>query len=314
MTLASSTALLQVAILLAVPIIWAAMGELIIERAGVLNISIEGVMLFGCFATACGLQLGWGLLTSLLFSIPVGLACGFALSWLYIYRYVNQIVGGILFNLLALGVTSNFYVTYFAGDQEAQLYGKVAIPFLSEIPLIGAPLFNQPVLVYVTFAAIALCHLVLFKSWWGLHVRAVGEEPAAVRSAGVDVRRLRTSALVAGSVLIAFGGGAIVALEHGQFSGGMTAGKGYIALAIVMVARWRPWLVVPAALLFALAGAFQYRAQMFELISLPPQIWAILPYLLTIVALTAGKAAVYPRAIATPFIVETSSAKTHRKV
>lgn len=296
------TVLLYTTILLLIPVMFAALGELIAERAGILNISIEGVMLFGCFAAAGALQLGWGLTIATLVSLPTGLLLGAGLSWLFITRRVNQIVGGVLFNLLALGVTTSLYVSHFSGNTGGQLFDEVPIPLLSEIPILGPSLFTQPVLVYLGLLVIPLVHFILHSTWYGLHVRAAGERPEAVDSAGVNVSGIRALSLTIGCALIALGGASIVVLQSGAFTANMTAGKGFIALAIVMVARWKPWMVLPAAALFAFAESFQYKAQTLGLVAVAPQIWAILPYLLTIVAVTIGRTARYPAAIGTSFL------------
>lgn len=295
------TVLLYTTVLLLVPIMFAALGEIIAERAGVLNISIEGTMLIGCFAAAGALQLGCSLTVATLVALPVGAAIGALLSWIYITRGVNQIVGGVLFNMLALGVTTSLYVSYFSGTTGVQLFGEVPIPILSRIPIVGPSLFHQPALVYLGILVIPVVHWLLHSSWLGLHMRAAGERPEAVDSAGVGVGGIRAVSLILGSALIALGGAALVVLQSGAFTANMTAGKGFIALAIVMVARWRPWLVVPAAALFAFAESFQYKAQTLGLTAIAPQVWAILPYALTIVAVTFGRTARYPAAIGTSF-------------
>lgn len=293
--------LLSTTVLLFVPIMFAALGELVAERAGILNISIEGTMLLGCFSAAGALQLGWGLVAATLVALPLGALVGALLSWLYITRRVNQIVGGVLFNMLALGLTTSLFVSYFSGSRGGQLFEAVPLPLLSEIPILGPSLFDQPVLVYLGVLSIPLVAWLVRSTWFGLHLRAAGERPESVDSVGVDVRSIRSLSLIAGSALIALGGASLVVLQSGAFTSNMTAGKGFIALAIVMVARWRPALVIPAAALFAFAESFQYKAQALGVVAVAPQLWAILPYALTILAVTVGRAARYPAAIGTSF-------------
>jgi simple sugar transport system permease protein len=289
--------LLGSTLLLMTPIMLAALGEIIAERAGVLNISIEGVMLCGCFAAAAALQFGMGLVAAVLVSVPAGLLLGAALSWLYITRRVNQIVGGILFNLLALGLTTMLYVSHFTANTAGAIFQATPIPLLSELPIVGPSLFNQPLFVYLVMLLVPMTHHLLFSTWFGLHTRAAGERPEAVDSAGVSVNAIRGLALTIGCALIALGGAALVVLQSGAFTAGMTAGKGFIALAIAMVARWRPLMTIPAAALFGFAESFQYQAQTLGLEVVPSQLWSMLPYVVTILAVVIGRAARYPAAI-----------------
>lgn len=294
--------LLASSILLLTPILLAALGETLIERSGVLNIAIEGVMLSGCFIAAGALQLDLGLLVATAVAVPLGALLGLMLAWLFVLRLVNQIVGGVLVNLLLLGLTTILFVTYFDADTSGKIMGRLDVPGLSELPLLGPSLFDQPALVYVAFALVPAVYLLLERSWFGLHCRAAGERPQAVDTVGVNVAGLRVAALALGSALIALGGASLVVLQSGAFTAGMTDGQGFIALAIVMVARWNPLLALPAAALFGLAQSFQFHAQTIGLEAIAPQFWAMLPYLVTIVAVAVGRNAGYPRAIGVPFV------------
>lgn len=298
----SATALIGGMVLLMVPIMLAALGEVIIERSGTLNISIEGVMLSGAFVAAAALQWGVSPWIAVLVAVPSGVLIGALLSWIYVIRRVNQIVGGILFNLLALGLTTMLYVSYFSASTTGSAFESLRIPFLADVPVLGPALFDQPAFVYIAVLLAFAVHYLLFSTWFGLHVRAAGERPVAVDSSGVDVNRVRMMALVIGSVLIVLAGAALVVLHTGTFTPGITAGKGFIAMAIAMVARWKPLLTIPVAALFGLAEAFQFHAQILGLSVIPPQVWAMLPYLITIVAVVIGRAARYPAAIGAPYL------------
>lgn len=289
------------ALLLMTPIILAAVGEILTERSGVLNIGIEGVMLSGAFAAAAILQLGGSFTTAVLLTAPVGLALGLLLSFLFLARAVNQIVGGILFNLFVLGATTVGFVSYFDAGQTGGVYKDIAIPLFSDLPVLGASLFTQPALVYVAIMLVVAAYYLLMRTWFGLHVRAVGERPRAVDTAGVSVSGVRTGALAIGCAFVALGGGSLVVLEAGAFTPGMTEGRGFIALAIAMLARWNPLMAIPAAGLFGLAETFQFQAQTLELSSVPSQFWAMLPYLVAIAAVAFGRTARYPAAIAVPY-------------
>jgi ABC-type uncharacterized transport system permease subunit len=292
------------ALLLMTPIILAAVGEIVTERSGILNIGIEGVMLSGAFAAAAILQLGGSITTAVLLTAPVGLAVGLLLSFLFITRAVNQIVGGILFNLFVLGATTVVFVSYFDAGLEGGVYKDISIPLLSDLPVLGPSLFTQPALVYVAVVLVVAVYYLLMRTWFGLHVRAVGERPRAVDTAGVSVSGVRTGALAIGCTFVALGGASLVALEAGAFTPGMTEGRGFIALAIAMLARWNPLMAIPAAGLFGLAETFQFQAQTLELSSVPAQFWAMLPYLVAIAAVAFGKTARYPAAIAVPYARE----------
>jgi simple sugar transport system permease protein len=292
------------ALLLMTPIILAGVGEILTERAGVLNIGIEGVMLGGAFTAAAILQLGGSLTAAVVLTAPVGLAVGLLLSFLFISRAVNQIVGGILFNLLMLGATTVVFVSYFDAGLEGGVYPDVAIPLLSELPVLGPSLFTQPALVYIAVALVVGAYYLLMRTWFGLHVRAAGERPRAVDTAGVSVPGVRAAALTIGCTLVTLGGASLVALDAGAFTPGMTEGRGFIALAIAMLARWNPLLAIPAAGLFGLAETFQFHAQTLDLTSVPSQFWAMLPYVVAIAAVAFGRAARYPAAIAVPYARE----------
>jgi ABC-type uncharacterized transport system permease subunit len=296
--------LLGGALLLMTPVVLAALGEIVIERAGVLNIGIEGVMLFGAFAAAGVLQLGGDMTIAVLATAPVGIAVGFVLAFLFVTRAVNQIVGGILFNLLVLGATTVVFVSYFDAGQQGGVYRDVEIPLLAELPVLGPSVFTQPALVYIAVGLVAAVYVLLMRTWFGLHVRAVGERPRAVDTAGVSVPGVRTGALVIGCALIALGGASLVALDAGAFTPGMTEGRGFIALAIAMLARWNPLMAIPAAGLFGLADTFQFQAQALDLTSVPAQFWAMLPYIVAIAAVAFGRTAKYPAAIAVPYARE----------
>jgi general nucleoside transport system permease protein len=289
-------------VLLMTPIFLAALGEIISERAGVLNIGIEGVMLSGAFVAAGALQLGLSLTVAVLIAVPAGVLIGLILSYLFVFRAVDQVVGGILFNIMVLGGTTLLFVSYFDAGKRSGIYADIAVPGLSSLPVVGPALFDQPALVYLTILLVLGLHYLLMRTWFGLHVRAVGERPEAVDTAGVSVSSVRTAALTIGCALIALGGASLVVLSAGGFTPGMTEGRGFIGLAIAMLARWNPLMAIPAAAGFGLAGAFQFHAQALDLTSVPAQFWAMLPYIVAIFAVAFGRTARYPAGIAVPYV------------
>lgn len=296
--------LLTSAVMLMTPLLLATLGEIVAERAGVLNIGIEGVMLIGAFCAAGGLQLGAGRTTSAAGTVVVGALVGLVLAYLFVARHVNQVVGGILFNLFALGLTTLLFVSYFDAGLQGGVYERVAVPGLSALPVVGEAVFSQPAFVYVCIALVALVRYLLASTWFGLHLRAAGERPRAVDTAGVSVAGVRTASLVIGCALIALGGASLVVLQSGAFTPEMTEGRGFIALGIALVARWSPWLALPAVGVFGLAEAVRFQAADVGLGSVPPEFLAMLPYVVAIAAVTIGTAARYPAALGVPYTRE----------
>lgn len=290
-------------IALMTPVLWAALGEAITERAGILNIGIEGVMLAGALTCAWCIRSGAGITTGLLLSVPVGALLGVALSYLWVTRGADQIVSGIIFNLLALGVTTLLFEEYLKGVGVVTSLDRIAIPGLSSIPWLGEILFEQNITVYLALVAAVLVFLLLHRTWFGLHLRSAGEKPRATETAGLSVPRLRYASVIVGCALMCFGGAALIASTSGGFVPNVTAGQGFVALAIVVLGRWNPFLIVAGALLFGVAQALQFQAQSLGFLSaLPAEAWLALPYLVTIVAVVLAKSSRYPNACGVPFV------------
>ena len=294
--------ILSSGVALAVPLLWAALGEVTNETSGILNVGIEGVMLVGAFVAALVLHDTGSLLLAALAAIPAGALCGLFLAFLYVRRGTDQIVTGLMFNLLALGVTTALYEKYLTSSERVQSLHTVGIPLLKDIPVIGPALFDQTVLVYIVVVAAVLVAYVLRGTWFGLHVAAIGERPLAGDTAGLDVRRLRSVALVIGCSLVAVGGATIIVTQGGNFQPNITSGQGFIALAIVVLGRFKPGWIVFGALLFGVSTALQYQAQNVSwMASVPVQVWLAFPYIVTIVAVVVAKRAQYPAATAIPY-------------
>lgn len=298
-----TSALLASAILLLAPVLFAGLGETVSELAGVLNVGIEGVMLFGAFVSSLVLSDTSGnLLLATLVSLPAGLLIGTLLGYLYIERSANQVVAGIVFNILVLGVTTLLYERYLTNAGEIHLYSPVAIPGLSSIPIVGGPVFDEPILIYVAYGLVAVVGFVLRRTWLGMSIRAVGQEPLALDVAGLSVWRVRWIALLSACCFASLGGAAIVVLETGGFVPDLTSGEGFIALAVVILGRWRVWTVLLGALLFGVADALQFQVQTIaSLAGVSRDVWLSLPYLVTIVAITMGRRARYPAATAVAY-------------
>lgn len=283
------SALTASTITMAVPLLLAALGELIAERAGVLNIGLEGMLLSGAFAAlvvalptgstalgvACALLVGGGL----------GLLLGlFVAHW-----NANQVVAGTALNLLAAGLTGVAYRAVFGVTGAALTIAGaplLPLPGLAGLPVVGA-FFNQTALGYAAFAAVPVVAWVLARTLSGLRLRMVGENPYAAETQGVAVRRVRLAALTLCGMLAAAGGAFLSLAYANTFVEGMSAGRGFIALAIVIVGRRHPGGVLLAALFFGFATALQFHFQAMGL-AVPFQFFLMLPYAMTLLVLAGG--------------------------
>ncbi len=276
----------------ATPLMLAALGECITERSGVINIGLEGAIICGAFAaTVAAGSVG------VLGGFAAGAAAGVAVALLFalftVYLRADQIITGTAVTLLSLGLTGLLYKTLYGATGVGLTLptaGERAVPGLSTIPVIGRALFAQPLITY------ALYLMVPALAWWfarthsGLALRAVGESPDAALAAGVRPRRVQAWAVLAGGAFAGVAGATLVLVQSGTFVEGMSAGKGFIAIAIVVLGRWTPFGVAGAALLFGGASALQYLFQSLGFREVPYQLFLALPYLLTLVVLARASA------------------------
>jgi general nucleoside transport system permease protein len=272
---------------LSVPIVFAALGGVLSERSGVFNIGLEGMMLAGAFGAAVGAYFAGTPYAG----IAVGMLCGAAgaliLAYLAISLGVNQIVSGIAINMLMLGLTAFLSRVVFQGQANTMTldgFRPFAIPGLAEIPVLGPVLFDQDLLVYVMYGLVAVMLWMMYRSRWGLNIRAVGENPRAVDTAGISVPRLRYACVLASGAIAGLGGCYLVLSQLFLFSEHMSAGKGFIALAAVILGRWNPLGALLACLLFGFFDALQLRLQ-FANPEVPYQAFVMLPYAVSILAL-----------------------------
>ena len=278
---------LATALRLSVPLVFAAIGGLICERAGVFNIALEGQVLLGAFAAAVGAHLTGNAFGGLAATLLFGAASGLLLAYVSITLRVNQIVVGIAIILFAVGFTSFMSrIAFEGGGNSLMLDGfmPLKIPFLSEIPILGRVLFSQDLLFYLMLVVVIATQVVLFRTQLGLNIRAIGENPGAGDTAGVPVFTLRYLCVIAGSTICAFGGAYLVLSQIFLFADNMSAGKGFIGLAAIVLGRWNPVLALLACLLFGLFDALQLRMQ-FQHPEVPYQIFASLPFMIAILAL-----------------------------
>jgi len=295
--------LVVVAIAVAMPVLWATLGELVSEKAGMINPGIEGVMLTSALVTTIAYRATQSVALALLAAVLTGVACGLLFGFLFVTRGLNQIITGILFNLLALGGTTTVYIAQRdLARTRVRVVQPIEIPLLADIPVLGPIFFKQNIFVYVSVLAVAGIWFLMRHTWFGLSVRAAGEHPRAVEAAGIDVWRVRYLAAVIGSVMPALGGAILVLGIVGGFNSGMSSGQGLIALGIVVLARWNPWAAVAGSMLFGVAQALQFQAQAFPaLAAVPIELWLALPYLVTILAVVLTRSSEYPRAAAIPY-------------
>jgi simple sugar transport system permease protein len=276
-------ALLAATIALATPLLFAALGELIGERAGVLNVGVEGLMLTGAFAGMVGSHLTGSPSAGMLAAAVAAVAVGAIFAVWVVTLDVDQVVAGVAVNLLAAGATGVLYRALF-GTTGSALTVAVFAP-LGIAPDVAwlAPL-RQPAPTYLALALVPLVWIFLFRTSAGLRLRAVGEAPHAAESVGVNVAATRFAAVVAGALLAGLGGGYLSLAYSNTFVEGMSAGRGFIALAIVVFGRWRPAGVLGGALLFGAATAGQFQLQAAG-VAVPYHLLLMLPYVLTLAVL-----------------------------
>jgi len=277
---------LAAAVGIATPLALAATGETLAERSGVVNLGIEGAMLFGALGGAIGATVA-GPAAGLGFGVLAGVLVAVLFAAVAIGAGADQIISGTAVTLASVGLTGTIYRQFYgpAGvGLSIPTLAPLPIPALSQLPLVGEALFAQPVTTYLTFLLIPLTWWFLFRTRPGLALRAAGEDPVAARAAGVPVRVTRVAAVLAGGAFAGLAGAALVLAQVGTFTERMTAGRGFVAIAIVVLGRWNPVGAGLAALLFGLATAAQFAFQAAGL-DVPYQLFLMLPYLLTLLAL-----------------------------
>jgi simple sugar transport system permease protein len=277
------------AVRVATPLLLAALGETLAERGGVINLGIEGAMLAGALAGAIGSTVGgpWaGTLAAALTGAMLSL--GFGL--IAVAAGANQIISGTAITLGAVGATGAIYREVYGSagvGLSLPTFPVIPIPGLARIPLLGPALFEQSILTYLGYVAVPALWFLLFRTRWGLALRAAGESVEAATAAGVRVKRIRIVALVLGGMFAGVAGASLVLAQVGTFAEKMTAGRGFMAVAIVVLGGWRPGRVAGAALFFGAAMALQFLFQSI-VSNLPYQLFLMLPYLLTLLVLAGG--------------------------
>ncbi len=287
----ATAAFLESGMRFATPLAYAALGELVVERAGVINIGLEGAIIGGAFGALVFAGAG-----SVALGFVGAAAAGTLVATLFAFFVVtlrtDQIITGTALSMLGLGLTGTLYRTIY-GSSGASLHtptiSPVAVPVLSAIPIVGPALFDQPVVTYALYAIVPLLACWFYRSSAGLALRAVGEHPEAALGAGISPARVQWAAILFGGAMGGIAGGTLVLAQVGTFAEGMSAGRGFIAIAIVVLGRWSPLGVAVAAVVFGAASALQTLAQATGW-SMPYQLPLAFPYLLTLVLLATARA------------------------
>ncbi len=298
------TGFLEASVRMAAPLALAALGETVAERSGVINIGIEGAIIAGALAAALGALATGSPEAGLAAGAVAGVAAAAVFALFAVGLGVDQIIAGTAVTLGGLGMTGAVYQARFGATGTAltlPTLPHLPVPLLSEVPLLGPALFAQPLPVYLGYALAPALWWFLFRTEWGLELRAVGEDPAAASAAGVPVRRVRWMATLFGGALAGLAGAHLVLAHTGTFAENMSAGRGFIAIVVVALGRWNPLWVLAAALFFGAASALQFQAQALGL-DLPYQWFLAFPYLLTLAVLAGwvGRARA-PAALALPW-------------
>lgn len=289
------------AVRLATPYLYAALGETLAQRSGVLNLGVEGIMLMGAYSAFLTVYQTGNLWLGLVVAAAVGLLFGLLMAVVSVTLQAEQGISGIGLYLLGLGLSSLLFKVTLGTVESVKGFEAVHIPVLSDLPLVGPVLFDHSLVVYGAFLLVPLTWYLINRTTLGLQIRAVGQNPEAADSLGVSVAAIRYFAVTLGGLLAGIAGASLSIALLNIFQDGMTNGIGFIAVALVYFGGWRPWGVLAGALLFSAVNALQLWMQVLG-INIPPDIAVMLPYILTILALTiAVKRAREPAALTKPF-------------
>lgn len=283
------TGLLQGGLLLAVPLIYGAMAGVLCERSGVINIAIEGQLLAGAFASGVLASLTQKTWLGLLIAPFAGALISYLLAVFAIKFGIDQVILGFVLNVLVIGLTDFLYkrllIPYQATWNSGPILSPIKIPILWKIPILGPILFDQTIIVYLMYVIVGLIHIGLFRSKWGLRMRAAGEHPTAAESVGINVNRVRFRNVILAGAVAGLGGAYFTIGAVGPFGKEMTAGKGFIALAALIFGRWSPLGAVSAALIFGFADNLQGVLSIIGT-AIPSEFMLMAPYVATIIAVT----------------------------
>lgn len=298
--------LLAATIRIATPILLAAQGELIAERSGVMNLGVEGMMLMGAYV---GFMVGNktdSLLLAIVLAMLAGAMMSLIMAFMAVTLKVDQTVTGLALNLFAQGLSFYWYrVAYGSSGTGAQpntrIFDLLQIPLLAKIPILGEILFSQYILTYIAWAMVPLIWIFLYRTKYGLLIRCLGENPRAVDMKGYSVGRLQYLSIIFGGLMAGLGGSFLTLASAGVFVPDISAGRGWLAIVLVIAGDWSPVRIVAAALVFAFLDAFQLQMQGLGF-KLPYQLFLALPYVFAILALVLSRTkSQAPQALGTPY-------------
>lgn len=301
-------------LIFATALLFGALGGMLSEKAGVINLGVEGFMISGAFFSAVGAYFaeiaGMGKLSPF-----IGLLAAFIFTSLFSGMHAlatlkykaNHVISGVVINLLAANVTFFLVKLLFDGSAETprlkNMFSKISIPVLSDIPFIGKALFRSYPTTYIAFIAVLLIGYIFFHTSLGLRLRGVGENPGSIDTAGINVMKIKVWAVMLSGSIASLGGATIVLTTNGNFSFNTIAGQGYIAIAAVILGRWNPYGVLLGALLFGFAQSIKDQIQILDFASaIPTEVFYMLPYLVTLLALIfTGRKTRGPKALGTHY-------------
>ena len=297
--------LLSATLRMATPLILATLGETFCERAGILNLGIEGTMLFGALAAFLTTYFTGNLWLGIIAAIIAGILFGLLMGLFSVSLGLSQHVSGLGITLLATGL-SLFTYRQIIGSPKVpptiQTFKTLSIPGLSSIPILGPILFDQYILTYIAIILVPIASYVLFKTRFGLSLRAVGENPEAADAVGINVFKTRYIALIIAGGLMGLAGSFFSLVQFNMFQYGIVGGRGWVSIALVIFANWNPTKVLWGALLFGGVDALQLRLQAIGFFRIPFQAFLTMPYLLTIIVLIlVARNASYPGALLKPY-------------
>lgn len=303
-TLSFLVSLIASTIRLATPILIPALGQLYTQRAGVLNLSVESAMTVSAVAGFAAAFYSGNLWLGALCGIVIGAAWSAIMAWLSVTLRANQVIAGIGLNILGAGVAVFAYRVIFGVltlPPTVTTFASLDVAGLSDLPVVGPILFQHNALVYLGFLLVPITWFILEKTTFGLKIRAVGEHPRAADSKGIHVGAIRYAAIIIGGAYAGLGGAFMTTAYLNCFTEGIIGGRGYIAVSVVVFARFLPKRAMLGALLFGFASALQLRLQALG-VNIPSQLLLMLPYIMTIIALIfASKKAEMPGAYAQPY-------------
>lgn len=290
---------------IATPLLLATMGELITERAGVLNLGIEGTMLLGAMTGFSAAYFSGSLWLGILAALATGALVGLLMALLTVVFGVSQHVSGIGTTLLTTGLAFFLYRMIFgqpAVPPNVVAFAPWPVPLLSDIPVIGPIFFNQTAITYLAMLSVPATWYGLYRTRWGLNLRTVGENPRAADTAGVSVWWVRIQALVLSGALMGLGGAYLTIAQFNAFTFGVISGRGWVCIALVVFGQWIPWRCAAGVLLFAMIEALQLRLQANNTLNIPYEVFLMLPFVMTILAMAlVSRNANAPTSLLIPF-------------